>query len=584
MKRFDWTVGDDSGSETLTGADKLNEAHVNELREALDSSVQEYNVQDFGATGDGVTDDTSAIQDAIDAIDSNGGGVLYFPEGTYIVSVHEEYPTPQINLCSNLVMRGIKGLSWIDFSDVGGHFYAFAGEGSIGSAISLTSNASKGDDTLSLDTSSLSADDYLLIYSDTVRTPRPQYAGEIKRIASIDDGSTLTLDHQLDDDYVTSDSAAVKKITLIENVTIRDLSFRGTEAVEWIDNAFWFRYGKNINLRDCHFEHMGGRAVYADSTIDSSVIGCEIHDSEGTGYGYGIMLSEASQDWVINDNVADNVKNFVAIGGHNNDYGIVRRINASGNNVTSWGSGFDSHDNAEDLNYSNNVIKGYRGFNLRCGNINISNNIVRCFYAGMIYQPQINLTSQAIIANNIFEGYENEGIYIIQSTTDYGDIDGLIITGNTLEGLGTSRDIEIVGSNNYSPIKGMVLSNNDMENSAGGGGIRLYETENASLIGNVLRTSNNDSAAIWFSDTIDKATVSSNVIIHSGTGTTRGLRFDDSSTDNVIMGNVVDGASVGILLGNSCTYNNVVGNNVRGCTTGITLGSGTGNVQADNIT
>lgn len=43
------------------------------------------NVKDFGATGDGVTDDTLAIQAAIDYL-SPFGGTLYIPRGTYIVS------------------------------------------------------------------------------------------------------------------------------------------------------------------------------------------------------------------------------------------------------------------------------------------------------------------------------------------------------------------------------------------------------------------------------------------------------------------------------------------------------------------
>ncbi|NMG08828.1 hypothetical protein DP117_18765 [Brasilonema sp. UFV-L1] len=43
-------------------------------------------VRDVGATGDGITDDTKAIQTAIDTVYNQGGGVILFPPGVYIVT------------------------------------------------------------------------------------------------------------------------------------------------------------------------------------------------------------------------------------------------------------------------------------------------------------------------------------------------------------------------------------------------------------------------------------------------------------------------------------------------------------------
>jgi len=38
----------------------------------------------YNATGDGITDDTAAIQSAINAVGAAGGGVVFFPKGVYL--------------------------------------------------------------------------------------------------------------------------------------------------------------------------------------------------------------------------------------------------------------------------------------------------------------------------------------------------------------------------------------------------------------------------------------------------------------------------------------------------------------------
>lgn len=49
-------------------------------------------VRDFGAVGDGVTDDTAAIQAALNAVASSGGGVVHLPAGTYLLQSSLSWP------------------------------------------------------------------------------------------------------------------------------------------------------------------------------------------------------------------------------------------------------------------------------------------------------------------------------------------------------------------------------------------------------------------------------------------------------------------------------------------------------------
>ncbi len=71
-----------------------------------------FNIRDFGAAGDGRTDDTNAFRSAMAVIASNNGGILTIPDGEYIISA-------PIALPSGITIRGTNGLhSMASTSDV----------------------------------------------------------------------------------------------------------------------------------------------------------------------------------------------------------------------------------------------------------------------------------------------------------------------------------------------------------------------------------------------------------------------------------------------------------------------------------
>jgi len=70
-------------------------------RSLADRFAETFNVKDYGAKGDGVTDDRTAINLAFTAMANAGGGTIFFPKGTYNISDYignTTSPTAQISV------------------------------------------------------------------------------------------------------------------------------------------------------------------------------------------------------------------------------------------------------------------------------------------------------------------------------------------------------------------------------------------------------------------------------------------------------------------------------------------------------
>ena len=108
------TVGGDGGNWGNVLNEFLEVGHRSDG--TLKGVVDVINVKDFGAVGDGVTDDTAAIQSALDAVPLSGG-TLYIPSGTYAftgLTITKSYLT----ICGagrdddNIAQRGTTSLKY----------------------------------------------------------------------------------------------------------------------------------------------------------------------------------------------------------------------------------------------------------------------------------------------------------------------------------------------------------------------------------------------------------------------------------------------------------------------------------------
>jgi len=97
-------------------------------------TFEPISVTDFGAVGNGVTDDTAAIQAAINAAQTAGGGVIFLPLGTYKIS-------STLTITGNGVV--LQGAAFNQFHDTGTPVYpvslSWAGGASPMISISTTS-------------------------------------------------------------------------------------------------------------------------------------------------------------------------------------------------------------------------------------------------------------------------------------------------------------------------------------------------------------------------------------------------------------------------------------------------------------
>lgn len=126
---FDETIGAPRGVATLDG-----DGHLHPDQRPPGSGgggVSEWHdVTDYGATGDGETDDTDAIQSALSAVREAGGGTVWVPGGTYAIASGpiRIYARTRLTLAPDAVMlRTASGTMLLngdadqDFGEYSGH-------------------------------------------------------------------------------------------------------------------------------------------------------------------------------------------------------------------------------------------------------------------------------------------------------------------------------------------------------------------------------------------------------------------------------------------------------------------------------
>ena len=277
-----------------------------------------YDVMNFGAVGNGITDDAQAIRDAIDSLHGNQG-VIYFPPGQYLVG-------STIDLPDSVILRGATSDSThILFNlngSVGNGFNIGGGE--TGVFTSIRSGAFRGSDQVIIDDSTLfSTGDYAEVMQDngTWDTQPAVWAtnciGQIVRINYVN-GDTVFFDTPLRYDYDTLLNVRMQRITPAQQVGIECLQLSRTDTVaSGVCYNVNYLFAANCWMKGVESSRSIGSHVEVDASTNITITGCYFHhsqDYEGAStHGYGITLFDHSGQCLLQNNIMEHLRHAFSL-------------------------------------------------------------------------------------------------------------------------------------------------------------------------------------------------------------------------------------------------------------------------------
>ncbi len=460
--------------------------------------------EDFSATGDGVADDTTKLQSAIDALAAAGGGDLLLAR---------TYRVKDVVLKSgvNLVGRGGAKLVKAGGQD---ETYIVKGAGTLGASTAISAAVAVGAQSFTVASASgFAVGDWIIVRDATYIAGAAGRNQEINRIAGIA-GTTITLQRPTHGAY--SGSQEMVLLTPVEAVRIEGIEFElPVVAGGNVGGGVYLQYAVGCAVRSCRFKGAGGdAAVGFDTVAFSGVEGCDFEDGQnlsGGGYGYGISFNEATHHCIARGNTSRNIREHT--------FTNRTRLCAFVGNAMSghFDTGFNTHG------------------------------------AGV---------SDCVVANNVVDGTQTGNGIAVGYGTNTGVDTRIEIVGNTIRGV-SGNGISVVGSGAINPSNIKVIGNQiHMVGLAGGSFAGVYSTNSIDLRveGNTIYGANDAGAANGvFAGNAAGVAVVGNRIRSIGNG--YGITLDTVAT-GLVQGNDIAGASSFNVRGLGASTNVIVRDNV----------------------
>lgn len=423
-----------------------NFAFVLALLPAACNSATNVKVQDYGAKCDGTTDDTDAIQKAIDAVANNGGGTVKLPGSTCLLNTAKpaDHPWYFYNLMihSKVTLEGVAGSRLLqgpngrkDLASVPGASYMSNTVIAIGEHYSVVSfqqgpfyrlnDMTVGAKTIQIQTAGdeahFKAGDYVAIYEYTSGDVLP---GQMTQVTQVN-GQTLTVAdavvRHLPTPWITNVTAKAAHDIGIRNVVIQGvLPINVLET--WNLNVTNVQFISDTSIPGNIYTNVMNTMEHATfvNNLFKSINGAYIPHQElgqrdsqngvwrgNTFHNSGVGFGEYAANMVMTGNHIFNYPDGSGIGDSIGGQNVVfsnNDIHVMGNFTGASGWGFVLAD-----------VYGCCGYTNYTGNISITNNTIDCAADGNSCIMNVGIAS-TISGNTINEtGNWAQGIYSYDS-------------------------------------------------------------------------------------------------------------------------------------------------------------------------
>ena len=526
----------------------------NSVGRTVHQKLQEIvSFKDFGAVGDGVTDDAAAVLAALNsgAKVVDGQGLTYRLSAT-ITPTSDRIVVQNANFDTSSITTG-------------GSVITFAG--SQGAGVSLTANLLTNTNVVTVgSTTGFAADDYVWLTSTTVfDVSTSVILGQIAKVKTVTSPTQLTLYEDVLYDFTTAATASIAKLTLKQNITFRNVYFVGANT--GIQTALDFDKCADVIVDNCSFDYVDYVSILFDRCVNSSVINTSMRYARSVGLSYGVAISNGCYSVKVANCYGEDQRHMVTIGDNDGVNLFVSVTNCHA--AAQRDAGLDGHPAADFTVFDGNTVE-----------------VITDVIDGIIYQGLNCVISNNIIVGNCRVGIRHQLLPEVSSGSS-------VISGNTIKNSGgtAATDTGVVieqSSSGGAPMLGVTIANNVLGSAALQTGIYVNantgNVKNVTISGNVL-TNDTSSYACYLRATagysLEDFAITGNVFKTSGVSNIYLLGTTAPNILNgTISGNVIKGGTNGIRM---VQTQNVVetGNYNTGVTRRVFVDTGSGPVWTD---